>query len=481
MLSAAIIVVLLPAGANQPAKPKPGEVWDAAMSDYELWHNVPFLQGHGPGYDALETPWRILEKGDRRTWATAPSARLPVYVADGGTAKEMVLDHVWGSRYRVRGEGEGRCSMADGPRCLALRDEYVALRKPGARRTAGTGGGSLPAGTGHGSSAVSQLFREYRRVGSHLTGAAKQQFPPELRYIGLGSSVGVGTRRLRPWESGRDLHPTANPAWEAVGYPGFARRLGAAPPPGAAATRALGAPRPASRQQPSPVATSKKAPQAKPVLAPRVRAQMVLRKGGELTEELVANMRIQDMKEALTALGMDMVSPTRATDRLFTARLCELTRCCRSRRAARSRITGSSSSFSPPRWGRRTAGRSPSRCRGQGRSAGRRLRPLPLGRHRPTSGCGRSAGDSRCTRRRTTGTRCRSIAASGATLRVSSGASRRSRPTAAGSGTRGAARLSSRARTACTGSRGSAARTGPRAASCLCSATQRTRWRRSAG
>ena len=107
MLSA-VIIVLLPAGANQPAKPKPGEVWDAAMSDYELWHNVPFLQGHGPGYDALETPWRILEKGDRRTWATAPSARLPVYVADGGTAKEMVLDHVWGSRYRVRGEGEGR-------------------------------------------------------------------------------------------------------------------------------------------------------------------------------------------------------------------------------------------------------------------------------------------------------------------------------------------------------------------------------------
>ena len=50
MISAAIIAVLLPAGANQPAKPKPGEVWDAAMSDYELWHNVPFLQGHGPAY-----------------------------------------------------------------------------------------------------------------------------------------------------------------------------------------------------------------------------------------------------------------------------------------------------------------------------------------------------------------------------------------------------------------------------------------------
>jgi hypothetical protein len=191
--------------------------------DFEVWHNVPFLQGHGPGYDALETPWRVRQRGGEPllTTSTSPAARLPLYVADGGTDKETVHDHTWGSQYRPKA-GTGRCASADGPRCLALHKEYQNLVTSGVRKNPGKGGGSLPAGKGHGSSAIVQLFREYRRAAAPLTSGAIRQLPEEFRQLGLSSSDGAGSRQLA----------AATPATTASEEEtGFVRQLGASPPP----------------------------------------------------------------------------------------------------------------------------------------------------------------------------------------------------------------------------------------------------------
>lgn len=165
--------------------------------DFEIWHNVPFLQGHGPGYDALETPWRVRQSGrSLGTTRTSTSARLPLYVADGGTSSETIHDHTWGSQYRPRANFN-RCTSADGPRCLALAEEYENLAASGVRKNAGKGGGSLPAGNGHGSSAIVQLFREYRHVKPPLSAGAIRQLPEDFRVLGLSSSEGAGSRQVR--------------------------------------------------------------------------------------------------------------------------------------------------------------------------------------------------------------------------------------------------------------------------------------------
>ena len=166
--------------------------------DFEIWHNVPFLQGHGPGYDALETPWRVRQSGrSLGTTRTSTSARLPLYVADGGTSSETIHDHTWGSQYRPRANFN-RCTSADGPRCLALAEEYEnSIVASGVRKNAGKGGGSLPAGNGHGSSAIVQLFREYRHVKPPLSAGAAHQLPEDFRLLGLSSSEGAGSRQVR--------------------------------------------------------------------------------------------------------------------------------------------------------------------------------------------------------------------------------------------------------------------------------------------
>lgn len=194
--------------------------------DFEVWHNVPFLQGHGPGYDALETPWRVRHHGrSPGTTRTSASARLPVYVADAGTSSETIHDHTWGSQYRPRANFD-RCTSADGPRCLGLAEQYQNLKASSVRRTAGKGGGSLPAGKGHGSSAIVQLFREYRRVQPPLSSGATRQLPDDFRLLGLSSSDGAGSRQL-PF--------TLEPPWEDHSYnlqlKGFARGLASTPGP----------------------------------------------------------------------------------------------------------------------------------------------------------------------------------------------------------------------------------------------------------
>lgn len=240
--------------------------------DFELWHNVAFLQGHGPGYDALETPWRLRHGRLPGTTRTSTSARLPLYVADGDTISEVVHDHTWGSQYRPR-SNVNRCTSADGPRCLSLAEEYESLLASGVRKTAGNRAGSLPAGKGHGSSAIVQIFREYRQVKGTLTASAKRQLPEDFRLLGLSSSDGAGSLYLSAAPA------TTQPPWvRKYGPPnGFARALGASPGPAGtdgqlrplitpARPRAVAHPRPTPPppRPPPPPPPPKKAPAPPP-------------------------------------------------------------------------------------------------------------------------------------------------------------------------------------------------------------------------
>jgi hypothetical protein len=81
---------------------------------------------------------------------------------------------------------------------LALAEEYEnSIVASGVRKNAGKGGGSLPAGNGHGSSAIVQLFREYRHVKPPLSAGAVRQLPEDFRLLGLSSSEGAGSRLVR--------------------------------------------------------------------------------------------------------------------------------------------------------------------------------------------------------------------------------------------------------------------------------------------
>ncbi len=257
-------------GQTSHASKRDFDVWDHKR-DFEVWHNVPFLQGHGPGYDALETPWRVRHHGGSPgTTRTSASARLPLYVADGGTSSETIHDHTWGSQYRPRANFD-RCTSADGPRCLGLAEEYENLKSSGVRKTAGKGGGSLPAGKGHGSSAVVQLFREYRHVQPPLSSGAIRQLPEDFRLLGLSSSDGAGSRQLAevsvdpPWDLrwkpksfARGLASTPGP----VGENGQLRPL-ITPPKGVRRAPGAGRPPPPPPRPPPPPPPSRKTPQVR--------------------------------------------------------------------------------------------------------------------------------------------------------------------------------------------------------------------------
>ena len=104
-----------------------------SVPPHKNWKNEPFLQGRGPGWAALATPWRARMMRGRGVpqHLLVPIPR-PLYISDPGTQKagalpgELVHDDVWGSVYNPGRHKPGAahrtlCVLADGPGCFRLQ------------------------------------------------------------------------------------------------------------------------------------------------------------------------------------------------------------------------------------------------------------------------------------------------------------------------------------------------------------------------
>eukprot|EP01051_Picozoa_sp_SAG22_P022278 SAG22_NODE_5278_length_1047_cov_1.844937_1_plen_257_part_10 len=186
-----------------------------APEDERLWKNVPFLQGRGPGWAALATPWRLPapQPGARQITRPAyvPGAagyrpRRAVYIADPGEPGQLVLDGVWGSVYnpsRMRpGPAGGQpvralCDSTDGPGCMALQRQYASATAAGVSLNVygETGGGKADGVWGSqvpGWNAQQQFARS-----KHGKSPLAQLFPPAGPDWGLGPVL-FARRRQQP-------------------------------------------------------------------------------------------------------------------------------------------------------------------------------------------------------------------------------------------------------------------------------------------
>eukprot|EP01052_Picozoa_sp_SAG31_P030242 SAG31_NODE_3087_length_4690_cov_30.948377_3_plen_348_part_00 len=104
------------------------------------WSNAPFLQGRGPGWAALATPWRTRHmSGAKVPDHLQRSLQRPVFVTNPDTDHELFHDDTWGSVFdpvRMYRPSQSKpsgvkpgpllCQSQDGPRCMALHQAYAA-------------------------------------------------------------------------------------------------------------------------------------------------------------------------------------------------------------------------------------------------------------------------------------------------------------------------------------------------------------------
>jgi hypothetical protein len=131
------------------------------------WINAVFLQGRGPGWQALASPWRVSPlKPGVVPEHLRQAMRRPIYLADPQTKNLLVYDHAWASKYSpARASEPGRswsvCDSVDGPGCMDLLEQYhdmknsgISLSPIGSERSQ-----MISKGSGHGSSPLSQLVQ----------------------------------------------------------------------------------------------------------------------------------------------------------------------------------------------------------------------------------------------------------------------------------------------------------------------------------